>query len=177
MQTYPQKREPAINQTGFRVLTILKLLMEDAKTKDELLRSVNACPYVNEISKDTIKLDISTLKSLGFEIKTIESSGLKKYQLKFSPLKINLTKSQVGAINQIKRAVISLWEWRYIIALYRTLDKISKFVKDKELADEILDFQYFLRIDFELLKELDCLAQKKSEVTLKYNSPKAVLCR
>ncbi|MBE7706262.1 MAG: hypothetical protein E7Z91_03345 [Cyanobacteria bacterium SIG30] len=162
----------SINLTGYRILFILQLLTQGPISKKEITESIKNNPYLKNISTDTIRLDINTLKSVGFEIEHTDDNNEKKYILLTNPLQISLTDSEIKTLNQIKTAAIELWDWKNIIKLYKTFEKVTKFIKDKNQVEEIMNFGYFMQIDFKLLEELNKYCRLKNVITLLYNSPK-----
>ena len=56
------------SSTGFRTLILLDLLLREPLTKGEIIERLSKNPYITNISKETLRLDINTLKAAGFEI-------------------------------------------------------------------------------------------------------------
>lgn len=161
-----------IAQTGLRTLFVLQLLIKGPISKNDIIEKIAQNPYLKNVAQDTITLDINTLKAAGFDIKTGNKSNGYCYELKLNPIKIKLSKSEIQAINITKKAMFDFMDFRYIVNIYSTFEKIVKFIFSKEDALSILNFGNFLKVDFTLLKELDVHCKHKNEIEILYQSPK-----
>ena len=160
-----------IAQTGLRILFVLQLLMKGPVSKAQILHKISLNPNLKNVAPDTITLDINTLKAAGFDIIPGNKGNNYCYELKLSPIKIKLTKKEMRAISIAKKAVFHFMDFRYIVSLYKTFEKISKLIDSKEYIDVLLNFGNFLKTDFNLLRELDVHAKHKNEIVILYNSP------
>lgn len=160
-----------IAQTGLRTLFVLQLLIKGPISKAQILHKISQNPHLKSVAPDTVTLDINTLKSVGFDIKTGNKSNNYCYELKLNPIKISLSIDEMRAITLAKRAMFDFMDFRYIISLYCTLEKISKLIESKEDVETILNFKNFLKIDIKLLKELDIHCRHNNEILIVYNSP------
>ncbi len=167
-----QNVSTTINLTGYRLLFLLRLLMQGAISKERIIKECENNEYIREISYDTIRLDINTLKNAGFDITNSIIDGEYVYMLKSHPLEIKFTKEDIKVLNRIKKIAIELWKWEDIISLYETLEKILQFTDNEEYKDSVLNFGYFMKIDFQILKELHRHCLQNNEIAVKYNSPK-----
>lgn len=165
------KTDNNIAQTGVRILFVLQMLMKSPVSKAQILEKINTCSNLRSVTSDTITLDINTLKAAGFDIKSGNKGNNYCYELKLSPIKIKLTKNELRAISIAKKAMFYFMDFRYIVSIYQTFEKISKLIESKEHAEEILNFGNFLKTDFNLLKELDIHCKHKNEILISYNSP------
>ncbi len=165
----PLKRK--ISSTGYRLFFILQLLMQDAVSKEEILNEINKSGLIDKVSSDTIRLDINTLKTAGFEIITGDKSQGYKYFLNWNPIKIDFDRSEIKVFSQVKNAAIELCSWEFIINLYEVFLKISKFIKDEKTIDDFLNVGYFLNVDFRILKQLNTCCNNGSAVKILYLSP------
>ncbi len=159
------------SSTGFRVLFLLDLLLKAPLTKTDMVNELSKNPYVSNVSKETVRLDLNTLKSAGFEIQNLGRGKDYKYKINWSPIKFGITKKELRVLSRTKDAVIKLSDPFYIIKLYKLFEKISKAVEDENAVFELLNFRYFLDINFQILNELYALANRKKTVLLLYNSP------
>ncbi len=159
------------SSTGFRVLYLLDLLLEAPRTKDDILNELLKNPDVSNVSYETIRLDLNTLKKAGFEIENLGKTNNYKYKIKKDPIKFKLTKKELKVLTQTKDAILKLSRWEYILKLYKVFEKISGLIEEDEIINEIMDFRYFSGVDFEILKNLNALTKRKKTVLLLYNSP------
>ncbi len=160
-----------IAQTGLRILFVAQLLIKGPLPKAKIIEEIAKNPYLNDVTPDTITLDINTLKSVGFEITTGNKGNNYCYELKLVPVKIKFTKAELKALLNTKSAMFHFMDFRCIISLYEAFEKISKLLESDEQIESILDFGNILKTDFKLLKELDVHAKHKNEIVLVYDSP------
>ena len=157
--------------TGLRILSVLNILLKGAASKNEILDILLKNSNIKNITRETITLDINTLKSAGFEIENLKKGGGYRYKINWNPIKFKLSKKEADTLCNIKDAVLELSEPDFIIKLYKLFLKIAEFIEKDKNTNKIADFKYFLNIDFALLKELYALSKRKKEVKLLYNSP------
>ena len=159
------------SSTGFRTLILLDLLLREPLTKGEIIERLSKNPYITNISKETLRLDINTLKAAGFEIQNTGKANKYRYKINWSPIQFNLTRKELNVLLRTKEALIKLSNWEYIVRLYGLFEKITPLIKDENDINELMNFHQFSNIDFKTLKELNALSAKKKEVILLYNSP------
>ncbi len=158
--------------TGFRILFVLDVLFKKPMSKNELLEELALnSDFRRKVTKETLRLDISTLKSAGFKIENTGKSGGYKYKIKRSPIKFKLTKYELKTLISTRDAILKLASWEYIIKLYGFFQKISEFIEDETQKNELMHFGYFVNVDFEILKTLNALVKRKKSVLLLYKSP------
>jgi len=159
------------SSTGFRVLFVLELLLEAPLSKDEIVNELLKNPYIQNVSYETLRLDLNTLKKAGFEIQNTGRKNNYRYEIKRDPIKFKLTKKELKVLTQTKDAIIKLSRWEYILKLYKVFEKISALTDDENAVCELMNFRYFSNIDFEILKDLNALVKRNKTVLLLYNSP------
>lgn len=167
----PDIINPKISSTGCRLFILLQLLMQENKTKAEIFEYFKKNYKKLNMSPDTFRLDINTLKTAGFEIVAGERKENYKYSLRWNPLKIHLTKNEINVVNQIKNLIIQSSNLNTIIDLYKLFEKISKYINDEETQEKFLDFGYLHNVDFKLIKELNKFCEEKRCIEILYNSP------
>lgn len=158
--------------TGFRILVVLDMLFKKPMSKNELLQEFSfENTTFKKITKETLGLDINTLKSAGFEIENTGKSGGYRYKIKNSPIKFKLSKHELKIITLTRDAIIRLADWEYILRLYRLFNKIADFIEDENQKNELINFEYFINLDLEILKTLNPLVKRKKNILLLYKSP------
>ncbi len=157
--------------TGFRILYILDILLKGSVSKNEILDILSKKDDLEgNITKETIGLDINTLKSAGFEIENTGKSNNYRYKINWSPIKLKLGKKEMQVLLNTRDAIIEIEDWEDIVKLYGLFKKISNYIEDENTINELMNFGYFLNIDFEILKELNVLCKRKKEVKLLHKS-------
>lgn len=159
------------SSTGFRTLILLDLLLKEPLTKGEILERLSRNPYIANFSKETLRLDLNTLKAAGFEIQNTGKTDNYRYKINWSPIQFRLTRKELNVILRTKEALIKLSNWEYIVRLYGFFEKIAPLIKDENDINELMNFHHFSKINLKTLKELNALSARKKEVVLLYNSP------
>ena len=81
-----EKKNIWISLTGYRLLLLLKTLLDGDKTVGELISVLSENEVTKKsISKDTVRLAVSTLKKAGCEIIRPTKANDYHYQLKSQP--------------------------------------------------------------------------------------------
>ena len=165
------KIDANVAQTGLRVLFLIQLLIKGPISKAQIIEEISKNPLLKEVAPDTITLDINTLKSVGFDISHGNKGNNYCYELKLNPIKIKLSKSEIKALLAAKKAIFHFMDFRYIVSLYETFEKIAGLLESKEQAEALLNFGNILRTNFKILKELDVHARHKNEIIIFDSSP------
>ena len=132
------------------MLFLLDLLLRAPIKKDDIIEELSKNPYVSNVSNETVRLDLNTLKSAGFEIENLGKEKDYKYRINWSPIKFSITKKELRVLTQTKDAVLKLSNPDFIIKLYRLFEKVSKVIDDENAVFELLNFRYFLNLDFQI---------------------------
>ena len=162
-----------ISTTGYRTLLILKSLMEQSLTIDELVNIVKNNKFANKsFSKDTIRLDILTLKSVGCIINRPSKANKYKYQLVYNPFTLALSADELSALVKIREKFagdISVEEVFVLNSLYK---KIAQLTFNQYQTDYIENSKPLINIDKKLFNQLSNPKIKNKKIRVVYNSPK-----
>lgn len=162
-----------ISTTGYRIFLELKALLEAPRTIDELINIVKNSPYFNkELSKDTIRFDLITLKSAGCKISRPAKSNNFKYQLIYHPFKLNISEIEEDILFEIRDNLASNISLNEVFILNDLFNKIAALTFDNEKIQKIADSQLFIEVNKDILKELTRGQIMGKKVQIKYNSPK-----
>ncbi len=165
------KPDANIAQTGLRSLFILQLLIKEPISKTHILNKIENHSLLKAVTADTITLDINTLKSIGFDIKTGNKGNNYCYELKLNPIKLELTAKELHALVLAKNAAFEFLDYEHIIGLYETLKKVTSLLKNDAKIDKIMNFGNFLNIDFDVLNSLRVHCKNKNKISITYDSP------
>ena len=113
MEVQKQSRESFnkfwISTTGYRTFLVLQSLMQKSRTIDELVEIIQKNPYANKaVSKDTIRLDIVTLKKAGCEISRPSKANNYKYELLKHPFILNLSEEEIQILIDLREKLASV---------------------------------------------------------------------
>lgn len=163
-----------VAQTGLRILFIIKLLLIEPRKKADLVNAINKNPILSNVSKDTISLDIETLNKCGFNILKKGRCKGQYYVLDKTPFSIGLQRKELKALKLAKKAAFSYFDFRDLISLYETLEKIAPYIENEKRAQELLNFGIFLKVNFDLVKKLDEHCKNNDKITILYKTPREI---
>ncbi len=162
-----------ISTTGYRILLILKSLMEKALTIEELVEIVKKNKFTNKsFSKDTIRLDIVTLKSVGCQIKRPSKANKYKYELVYNPFVMLLSADELSALVEIRNNFVKDLSVEEIFALNNLYKKISQLTFNDYETDYIDNTRPLINIDKKIYKQLSNPKIRNKKIKIVYNSPK-----
>ena len=172
-QTAQKTNKIWISSTGYRVLLILNSLMKKGRTIDELIEIVKNSPYANKsLSKDTIRLDIITLKSAGCYIKRPSKANNYKYELISHPFIMELSQLELDALIKVRNQIAKEITVEEVFALNDLYNKIAELTNSDFIADYIKNSAPLINIDRQIYKQLQSSKIKNKKIRVKYKSPK-----
>lgn len=169
-----------ISVTAYRIITILKLLLEkpcnDKEINEKLIEEIGGS---RELSKDTICIYLNTLRYLGCEITRPSKRNGYKYILKTHPFKLSLENQEIETLMQIRKYISLKGDWKTAIKIDRLFNGLIDFfapetkeffLKEKKtnLKREISSENFFYEI-----KQLEKYCIQNKTITLLYNSPES----
>ena len=160
-----------VSITGYRALIILKALMENPCTVDELVDILKHNIVTEKsYSKDTVRISINTLKSAGCKFKRPSKKNNYTYELEFHPFGLKLTNEELNILNSLRDIVSESLNWQAVIKLNQLYEKLIKLTNNSEQIEMIYNLQPMGKINEKILYELSNpkLAGKKIQIT--YNS-------
>lgn len=158
-----------INQTGLRLLYLLKQLLKRPLNKDEIIELIDSQSYLYPIRKDTITIDMNTMREAGIKITDPTKATAYKYVIQKHPFGLRFSEEELKDLATLKSIVLKVFDWRYILELYKLFSALSQYVP-QEIKEEFLDFKYFNLIDLNIFEQLERCCNLKLEVALLYDS-------
>lgn len=160
-----------ISTTGYRILLILKSLMEKGRTIKELVEIVRNNKYANKaFSKDTIRLDILTLKAIGCSIKRPSKANKYKYELISHPFILKISKLELDVLTKIRNQLAKDISVEEVFVLNDLYDKIAGLTFNDFIINYINDTKPLINLDKDIYIQLSKIKDKKVQLT--YKSPK-----
>ncbi len=160
--------------TGFKSLLIFSLLMEGPKSYKELKEYISNHEYLHEnISYDTLRIYLNSLREIGCNISRTTIDGVTKYSIDSHPFKLKIDDKQVKSIIKIYKAISKTIEVSDLIALQQFFNKISQYVVNDDLKNKLKNLSPLNNISPQLIEELRGFAQNNTEITVVYNSQRS----
>lgn len=161
-----------ISLTGYRILIILKALMQKRHTVDELVKVVENNKLINKVtSKDTIRIDLNTLKRAGCKISRPSKANDYNYELISHPFTFKMNNKELKTLLRLRDKLTQDMEWEDILILNEIYKKIASLTFNEELIYEIENSKPLINVDIKLLKEISNPTIMGKKVQIIYNSP------
>ncbi|MBQ9246179.1 WYL domain-containing protein [bacterium] len=162
-----------MSTTGYRILLLLRVLIQKSCTVDELVDVVSNNPYVNKYaSKDTIRMDINTLKAAGCVITRPSKANNYKYELLKHPFVFSLSDSELQTLINVRELLAKNLTIDEIFVLNTLYSKIINLTFDEDKIDFIKNSSPLINIDKEIYNELSNPNILNKKLLIKYKSPK-----
>jgi hypothetical protein len=160
--------------TGFKSLLLFSLLVESPKSYQEIRDYMSKHPYLREnISIDTIRVYLNSLKRIGCEVTRIREPGsrVSKYTILTNPFKINVSNEQLSSIIKTYRNIAKTITIHELLIIERFLRKIVRYINN-ENALELIEKKSVLKgINLDFLSMLVEHADSQNQIIIEYNSP------
>ncbi len=162
-----------MSYTGFKALLIFFMLTEGPKSFKEIREKIALHPYIHEqISIDTMRVYINSLKRIGCEVKRIKGSDkISKYVITSHPFELTITDSQKNSLLKIYKNIVKSMDIKSILYMNNFLEKIGNYIKDQNFIDTIINYSMMKDIDKNLLENLLDYCQNQRQIVIKYCSP------
>lgn len=161
-----------ISTTGYRILIILKALLEKSCTIEELVEILKNNPVVNKsISKDTIRLAINTLKSAGCIIDRPTKKNNYKYELIKHPFTFNLSEKELELFLQLREKYARETSWQEVLLINDLYDEIAALTCNEEIKTKVHESRPLAEINTQLLWEFWNSKLIGKKVQIRYISP------
>ncbi len=160
--------------TGFKSLMLFSLLLESPKSYSEICEFFKNHDYIKEeISIDTLRVYLTSLKRSGCEIIRTKKEEGGKYKLISHPFELKISDEQLKSIAKIYRIILKTVDITGVLALEKFLRNLAEKVKNEKLIETVQKVSVFKGIDLQLLEDLIKYSKQKMRLTLLYNSPKS----
>lgn len=159
--------------TAFKSLMLFTLLLESPKSYHEICEFFKNHEYIKEeISIDTFRVYITSLKRAGCEIERSSSKEGSKYKIISHPFELKISKEQVKSILKVYRIITETIDLKGLFVFEKFIRSLAQKIRDDSLMAAINKISVFKGIDFDLLEELFKYADNKRQISFLYNSPK-----
>ena len=157
--------------TGFKSIFIFTLLSEGPKTYKQLQEAFQNHEYLREnISIDTLRIYLNSLKKIGCNIEKVTKKGVTTYSLVEHPFELKIDDKQAKSIIKIYKAISKSIEVSDLISLQNFFEKMAEYVSNEKLKTDLQYISPLNGIDSKLISDLIYYAQHNAEITMLYNS-------
>ncbi len=140
-QHYPTESKPNFSISAYRVLFILKLLVEEkALSFHELNERLSENPAINRgFNGETITKYMNTLRHLGCAIPKANIQQNYQYRLIQTPFSFQTSDEEIAVLNRLLEILTLEADDEYYKAYQKLLQKISWSIADNEKLDQLLN--------------------------------------
>lgn len=159
--------------TGFKSLMLFALLLESPKSYKEICEFFKKHEYIKEeISIDTFRVYITSLKRSGCIIQRTSSKEGSKYHIVSHPFELKLSEEQVKSIAKVYRIIQKTVDIKGLYIYEKFIKRLAKKIKNEELTDTINKISIFRGVEDNLVEDLLEAADLRQQVTFLYKSPR-----
>lgn len=163
-----------ISLTGLRAIVLISMLMTAPRSLEEIRKTFIELNIMEESNSDDIlRIDLNTIKSMGFEISRSSSKTDYKYVLLKHPFVMKISDEELYVLKRAYKKVKANADIVTLIKYDNLFRKIANFISDNEMKEKFIGISALKSFDTELLNEL--LADVKQERILEvlYRKPGA----
>ena len=161
-----------ISITGYRTLLILKSLMVRSYTIDELVEILKNDSITNKaVSKDTVRIAINTLKSVGCEILRPNKANNYKYQLIKHPFSLKISDKELKTFTMLRDKIAEEIKYDDVFTLNDLYEKLISLTLNEEQIDYVNNTQPLKKINKKILKDITNQQIIGKKVQIEYLSP------
>jgi hypothetical protein len=135
--------------TAFKSILLFTLLIDGPKSYEEMQKFFKNHEYLHEnISIDTLRIYLNSLKEIGCKISKKTIDGTTRYWIDSHPFSLKFNEKQIKSIIKIYKAISKNIEVRDLIALQTFFTKISQYVENEELKLKLQNISPISNIDY-----------------------------
>ena len=159
--------------TGYKALLIFNLLTESPKSYEEIKNYIFNHPYLREeISMDTMRVYMNSLKRLGCEIQRIKGEDkISRYFIASHPFELQLSQEERKSISVVFKSIVKSLDVAELLAMDNFFEKLGKYIKDDEFVVGLRKHTSLKDINKTILKDLVDYCKRKDQIIISYNSP------
>ena len=162
--------------TGFKSLILFSLLLESPKTYEDICEYFRNHEYIKEdISMDTLRVYITSLKRVGCEVTRTKSPRGGLYRIVSHPYEFKVSAEEAKALVKIYRVILGTSNVEDLLKYENFLRKLANHINSANLLDALDNISIFKNINTDLLSDIIKYSNQKHTLTLSYNSPKSGL--
>lgn len=161
-----------ISLTGIRALIMIGLLIKKPHSFDEIRKTFINLKIMGEShSDDIIRIDLNTIKLMGFEVERCSNKTGFKYVLTKYPFSFKIFDKELKIIKKVYKSVKEKSDLQTLFEYDDLFKRIAFHVCDEETKETVLGISVFKYYDVDLLKDIIIDCQKKHTLDLLYKNP------
>ncbi len=159
--------------TAFKALILFSELVTSPKSYKEICEIFYNHPYLREqISIDTLRVYINSLKRFGCEIKRVKGEDKQsRYVITSHPFELKYTKEQLQGALKVFKTLVKNMDIEELLSMQEFFEKIGTYIKNEDFINEAKQVSLLKDINKNLLKTLIECCEKKNQIIITYASP------
>lgn len=161
-----------ISLTGIRSLVLLGLLIKSPMSLEEIRDAFIGYKIMDcSNSDDILRIDITTLRTMGCVISRADHRTNNKYVLIDHPFKMDISLEEVGVIKRAFNKIKDNADLSLLILYDNLFKKIAPHIADNEVKESLLGISPLKKYSSKILDELKTACANKNVVKLVYKAP------
>jgi len=156
------------SESSIRILFLLNILYDKEYSKNEIIEEFKKNNI--EIQKTSVYNYINKLKSSNIPIVTKKIKNTNYYTINKNNA-INIKDYELEAVNDVKKLIISEKNPEIIKKAMRVFYKFALYVDSENKKRELINFDYYSKINWLLVKKLKEHCKNKDIITIDYILP------
>lgn len=157
MKNYIRRQDECkqVSTTGARALLVLIALVEGPKSFNEICDFLIECGIADKnISIDTTRVDIRTLKAIGCNITRATKKTNNKHVLTSHPFTLDLSESEINVLKFIYGKIAKICSPQKLLDYHYLFERIASMVKSEKTAEAVRGISLLKHVNIKLLKKL-----------------------
>ncbi len=170
-----------ISITGYRIISILKLLLERPYSEEEINSYFSSDSIVSRtLSKDTICIYINTLRSMGCIISRPSRGNDYKYVLRSHPFGVHITDKGWHTLIELRKRLSCFEDWKLMYRIDRLLLSLANEVACSNQREEAINLVmscpgFLNEAKINLINTLEKYCKEGRTIQINYKSPETGL--
>lgn len=171
--SFENRKNIWISITGYRMLFVLKLLLEKGRGVDEIINILKENPITSKsVSKDTVRLTIKSLKSIGCEILRPSKTTDFKYVLLKHPFGLKITEKDFELLLMLREKYSLEISYDKVFLLNDLYKKLLELTNNEKFIQQTQNSRPLCNVDTKILSEFSSKKLIGKKVNIAYLSPK-----
>ena len=158
-----------ISLTGMRAIVLIGLLMVSPRSLEEIRQIfINLNIMEEENSDDILRIDLNTIKSMGFEVSRASAKTDYKYVLLKHPFVLEIAKDELLVLKKVYKIIKSNADIQTLILFDELVRKIATFISDSDTREEFLGISILKNFDINLIRTILSAIKREEILDLVY---------
>ena len=160
-----------ISFSGFKALLLFSFILDNPKSYADIQEFFINHEYLHEeLSTDTIRIYLNSLREIGCKINIERKNRIAYYYISSHPFELEIDDKQTKNIIRIFKAISQSIDFDDFMILKKFFEKFSVYITNDRLKEQLINISPLSNISINLLESLKKYTQSKTELKIYYNS-------